>query len=296
MAGKVLVTGACGIIGTELCNQLKEQGYFVVAVDSGFRFSKFASCDVFVKESIEKFVSTTLNDFDYIFHMGNINGTKYFYNIPNQLLENNIGSDFAIFNYTKQKVNCKLIYASSSEVVAGTTNFPTDEEKNISISNIHNPRWSYRLGKIVGENYLLNSNLNYVIIRFFNVYSENSGSGHFLKDLIEKIQSGNFELIGANETRCFCYVKDAVDAVLNIKNISNEIVNVGSDEEICILDAANLIANFLDIKNVKWKTKAGLIGSVKRRKPDLSNLRKHYPSYSPEPFAKRLNKIIEKKK
>jgi len=296
MARKVLVTGACGLIGSELCKQLREQGYFVVGVDNGFRSSHFTNCGDFVKESIEKFVLTVPNVFDYIFHMGNINGTKYFYDIPNQVLENNIGADFAIFNYAKQNSKCKLIYASSSEVITGTRNYPTDEEKDVNIANIHNPRWSYRVGKIVGENYLINSTLNYLIIRFFNVYSENSEGGHFVKDLIEKIKSSNFELIGAKETRCFCYVADAVDAVINIKDISNEIINVGSDEEIYILDAANIIANSLNIKNIKWKTKKRLEGSVKRRKPDLSLLKKHYPCYDPRSFAKGISKIIEMEK
>ena len=87
---KVLVTGACGLIGTELCKQLSKEGHVVFAVDSGFRFDKPPSCNTFIQVPIQEYVSTQPNQFDYIFHMGNINGTKYFYDIPNRLIENNI--------------------------------------------------------------------------------------------------------------------------------------------------------------------------------------------------------------
>jgi nucleoside-diphosphate-sugar epimerase len=291
MDQKVLVTGAGGLLGRELCKQLKQQGFEVVGVDSGFRSKHIPECDTFESINILKYTSEVKNDFDYVFHMGNINGTKYFYDIPNELLQNNIEADFAVFNFVQQNPTCKLIYASSSEVVAGTDVYPTAEQKDITINNIHNPRWSYRLGKLVGENYLTNSNIDYLIVRFFNVYSEHSFSGHFVKDIVEKLKQGNYELIGANETRSFCYVSDAVDAIINIRNVSNEIINVGSNEEIKILDAANIIAESIGIRGVKWIVKEGLSGSVKRRNPDVSLLKNYYPGFNPKSFKDVLSKI-----
>lgn len=291
MERKVLITGASGLIGRELCEQLYQQGYYVVAIDNNFRYDFVPECNEYDVAEVTNFLTTRENNFDYVFHMGNINGTKYFYDIPNELIQKNIEADFAVFNFVKQNPKCKLIYASSSEVVAGTSNYPTPEESDINITNIHNPRWSYRLGKLVGENYLVNSNIDYLIVRFFNVYSENSGSGHFIRDIIDKFNKQDYTLIGADETRSFCYVSDAADAIINLKDVSKEIINVGSDEEMLILDAANIIAQALKI-DVVWELKQGLSGSVKRRNPDVSTLKKYYPGFKPESFRSVINRIM----
>lgn len=284
MATKVLVTGASGLIGRELCKQLSKD-YYVVALDNNFRYSHQPSCTEYVTANIQKYLSEIENDFDYIFHMAAINGTTYFYTIPNELLENNITADFAVFNFCKKNIDCKLIYASSSEVVAGSDIFPTPELDNINIEDIHNPRWSYRLSKIVSENYLTNSSINNLIIRFFNTYSPASGSGHFVRDILNKLDNGDYSLIGADETRSFIRVEDSVDALLHIfKPISYDIVNIGSSEEITVLEAANILANHKG-KQISWKRLSGNQGSVKRRRPDITKLKRYYPAFNPAKFA-----------
>jgi len=286
---KILITGACGLIGRELCDQLSPYND-VTAVDNNQRFSDYMpkNCS-YVRSNLIEYLDQSSNKFDIIYHMAATNGTKYFYTQPNDVLRNNVTLDLAMFRFTESNPACKLIYASSSEVVAGTTIFPTPEITDISISYMHNPRWSYMLPKALAENYLFNSNIDFLVIRFFNVFSEHSGSGHFVKDIIDKIKNENFELIGADETRSFCYVRDAVDAVIKISNCSKQVVNVGSDEEITILAAANIIAKWLGKTNTQWIIRPSLLGSAKNRQPDIAKLKRLLPTFSPIPFKEAVN-------
>lgn len=283
MAEKILITGSAGLIGRELCKQLVGS-FDVVSVDNNFRYPEYRPVGNFVRGDLIDYLKNTKNDFDYIFHMSAINGTDYFYQIPNKVIENNVQNDLAIFEFVKTNKKSKLIYASSSEVVSETTEFPTTECKDIYIENIHNPRWSYRLGKILSENYLMNSNINFLIVRFFNVYGPDSGRGHFIKDILDKIDREDYQIIGHDETRSFCRVEDAVDAVLNIfKKASNDIVNIGNSEEIIIEDAVNMISKHKN-KNVNWNFVKSREGSVKRRVPCLDKLLSYYPNYKPKSF------------
>lgn len=290
MAEKVLVTGAAGLIGREICRQLSDH-FLVIGVDNNFRYPSYIPKCTFIRSDLIEYLNTTKNNFKFVFHMAAINGTEYFYKIPNTLVENNVNNDLAIFNFVKKNKSCKLIYASSSEVVADTDNFPTAEEVDVHIKNIHNPRWSYRIPKILAENYLFNSDIDFLIARFFNVYSEYSGPGHFVYDILNKIKDSDHTIIGHDETRSFCYVEDAVTALLQIyQKASKEVINIGSDEETNILEAANVLANKLGHK-IQWNLVPGRQGSVKRRIPDLTKLRNMYPEYRPRLFKQ----VVEEK-
>lgn len=293
---KILITGAAGLIGSELANKLSIN-YDVVGIDNYFRPNVDLNTNNFelINIGIDSFLLKAVNDYDYIFHLAAINGTKYFYNIPNELIENNIISDISVFRFAKKNKNCKVIYASSSEIVSDSDTIPTAEEANVYIKDLHNPRWSYRISKMLSENYLVNSNIDFLIVRFFNIYGGNSKSGHFIADIIEKIVKKDYKIIGANETRSFCYIDDAVNALINIfKNATNEIVNIGTDEEISIASATKIISETLDL-DVDWEFESSVAGSTVRRCPDLSKLRIFYPNYSPLTFKEGIKKVLNAK-
>jgi nucleoside-diphosphate-sugar epimerase len=293
---KILVTGASGLLGTEFCTQLKDADNYVWAIDNHSRSSTIPPCDVWVSQDLNdpRTFETLPTDFDYIYHYGAINGTTNFYKYPNKVLTNNFICDINVFNFASQCEKLKnLVYASSSEIVADDPASPVPENADVLIKNIHNPRWSYRLAKITSENFLTNSNLPWLILRYFNVYGKNSKQGHFLGDQINKIQNGTFSVIGANETRSFCYVSDAISASIHVaQTVSKEVINIGNDAEVRIGDAVKIIAKHLGYPDAVFEELPSVQGSVANRRPDISKLRKYMPSYNPISFDEGVEKIV----
>ena len=296
---KILVTGASGLLGTEFCRQLKEAGHEVWAVDNHSRSTTIPPCDHWVKMDLLNNNSFTgyvdlPKDFDYIYNYGAINGTTNFYKMPNKVLTNNFISDINIFEFALKCTNLKrLVYASSSEIVSDDPTSPLAENTDVLIKDIHNARWSYRLAKITSENYLANSELPYVMIRYFNVYGENSKQGHFLGDQINKIKNGTFSVIGGQETRSFCHVSDAIRASIYVaENINREVVNVGNDREISIGDAVKVIATVMGHSDAVFEQLPSMPGSVANRRPDITKLRSIMPDYNPMSFEEGIRQIL----
>jgi len=299
---KILVTGASGLLGTEICRQLKQQeGLEVWAVDNHSRSTTVPPCDKFLELNLtdgENFEQLP-KDFDYIYHYAAINGTKNFYERPNQVMWTNMCTDFNMFEFAMLcgKNLKKFVYASSSEVVSDDPETPVKENTDITIKNIHNARWSYRLPKICSENFLANSVIPYVMCRYFNVYGDNSKAGHFLADQIAKIKSGIFEVIGPDETRSFCHVEDAVRATIHMSRaVENELINIGNDREITIMEAAKTIAGAMGHTDPAWTTTPGKAGSTPNRRPDISKLRSVLTDYCPKTFEQGVKEIVDNMK
>lgn len=297
---KILVTGASGLLGTEICRQLKqEEGVELWAVDNHSRSTTVPDCDKFLELDLTIGASFEQlpTDFDYIYHYAAINGTKNFYERPNEVMWTNMVTDFNMFEFgiMCEKTLKKFVYASSSEVVSDDAQSPVKENLDIHIKNIHNARWSYRLPKICSENFLTNSKIPYVMFRYFNVYGDNSKSGHFLADQIAKIKSGVFEVAGATETRSFCHVEDAVRASIHLsRSVKNELVNVGNDREITIMEAAQTIARVMGHTDPVWIITPGKAGSTANRRPDISKLKSILKDYRPRTFEQGVKEIVDK--
>lgn len=293
---KILVTGAAGLIGSELSSRLFEIGHEVWCIDDMSRGTKIPNCSKWICGDVSDFsvIETLPFDFDFIFHLAAVNGTTNFYLNPNQVLSNNIRCDLSIFEYAKKCLNLKkIIYSSSSEI--STHEEFCVESNTVLFDDISNPRWSYKIAKTASENYLHNSNLPWVILRYFNVYGEETKSGHVVFDQIEQHKRGVYKIIGKDESRCYTYVSDAIDATIICVNKCKmkEVINIGSEEELTSLQVAEIIAKNLGIFNVKYSFIDGRKGSPIKRKPDIKKMLIYYPDYSPITFDEGIKKIID---
>jgi nucleoside-diphosphate-sugar epimerase len=118
-----------------------------------------------------------------------------------------------------------------------------------------------------------------------------------LADQIAKIKSGVFEVIGPEETRSFCHVEDAVRATIHASGaVENELINIGNDREITIMEAAQTIAGAMGHTNPNWISTPGKAGSTPNRRPDISKLRSILTDYCPRTFEQGVKEIVDNMK
>lgn len=306
---KALVTGAAGFLGSFLSEELLANGYDVVGVDNFFRGKKeylpkqrnFTFYELDLVKEYDRFVKIVKKEKpEFLFHYAAINGTKYFYDIPYQVINNNICMTQNVLNACKNSSVKKIIYASSSEVYGEPLKIPTPEDHPILL-NIHTDRDSYASSKAICDFYVKlfakENKLDFLILRIFNTYGphmDTSEYGQVIPEFINKIfNDDQFTIIGDGEnTRSFCYVSDNTRLVRKLtENVSNEIINVGSDKEIKIVDLSRLMHK-LENKKFNPKYLPGREYDHKRRRPDISKLKKLINDYPKISLEEGLHKTI----
>lgn len=292
---KILVTGASGFIGFALSKKIAELGHDLTIVDNFSRGNKDTEFKNLIKKKNVKFLKIDLTsksdfnkisrDFRVIYHLAAVNGTKNFYEKPNEVLRVNCLSTLNILEHFKNSKNTHHIFSSSSETYAGSielnpNKIPTKENIELCINDISNVRFSYAASKILGESayfsYSKKYRLSFNIIRFHNIYGPRMGFDHVIPELVEKIKKSKktLELKGYKNTRSFCFIDDAVNALLLLlKKPKHKIIHIGNqDNEISILKLSKMILKIMK-KNLALKLKNAPDGSVKRRCPNTKTLK-----------------------
>lgn len=293
---KILVTGGAGFIGFNLVHRLLQEGYTVRVLDNGFRdnlkkITNFLDDIEFMPGDVRNAddVNRACNGMDTIFHLACINGTRYFYEIPETLLE---VSTKGIINAVEAAIRHniqKFILASSSEVYHEPIVIPTPESHPAIIPDMKNPRFSYSGGKIISELWVLHYGkrgyFQPLIFRPYNIYGPDMGDEHVIPEFIQRIRrlsreaknhSVEMPIQGSGqETRSFCYIQDFIDGLLIMASHgeSGEIYNIGNDmEETKISLLAETIASILSI-DIRLISTPLQNGSSLRRCPDIGKLR-----------------------
>lgn len=308
---KIVVTGGCGFIGSELVKQLLEKGYKVRVVDN---LSKPESK---VKEGYE-FVNADLTDKDNtnkafegmdicINLAAKIGGIGYFHKYPATILSENNKIYSATFEAAVKANLKRMIYISSSMVFESASTFPSKEE---DVKKIPPPVSSYGFSKLVGEQYCEafwgQYRLPYSICRPFNAYGINEfpgdevGYAHVIPDLSKKIIKRQYplELLGdGSQVRCFTHVSDLADGIITVmenEKAINEDFNIADPVPISMLELAKLLWKVTEQKKeFKAKFVPGFKFDIKKRIPDTTKIEKTLGWKTKVPFEKGLLEVVE---
>jgi UDP-glucose 4-epimerase/UDP-glucuronate decarboxylase len=300
----MLITGGTGFIGFHLASFLINKGHEVTIIDNLFRGQmdsdfkqlsekvKFINADL--TESMET-LSALDKDYDCIFHFAAINGVKYAEKMPHYVLRTNLLSTIHVLDWCSKNPPRALIFASSSEVYSGAAEWspipiPTPENLPLTIGKPGVPRYSYACSKMTGEHLCLQysamSGFWVRNVRFHNIYGPRMGYDHVIPEWIVRIKKGEnpFKIFGADQTRSFCYIEDAVAVLYRmclLQDEENYTVNVGnSSEEISMRELSTLLFQVADFSPAVQELPPP-VGSPSRRCPD-TKLQYKLTGYEPQ--------------
>ena len=318
---KVLITGVAGMIGSHLTDSLLEKGYSVTGIDNlsvgkmenveqhfsnkNFQFKEIDILDFSKLQSV-------LIDGEIIVHLAATKKIGEEGSGFHTLIVNTKGTE-NMLELAKQ-YGCKIIVASTSDVYGMSPDLPLKEDGDLLLGSSMIKRWSYAVSKLYCEQlafaYHKEFNVPIVVLRYFGGFSPRSSfswSGGHLPLFVDAVLKNEYLIIHGDgkQTRSMGYVTDLVDGtILAIESSSSvgQIINIGNDEEMSVVDTAYLISEVantgkdLKIKFIPFEEIFGKYKDIMRRVPDLTKA-KELLGYKPEVCIKEaIKKTIECRK
>jgi UDP-glucose 4-epimerase len=206
---KILVTGALGFVGKNLCKRLIEQGHDVIGLDN-YEIGK-ATDEVegvkYIPWDIEQIEYLKGDGIDLCFHLAALSRIQPSFEQPSETFRVNTRGTEAVCEWARQ-FNIKVVYSGSS-------------------SQWHDPFQSpYAMYKKLGEDvckmYKKIYNLNVEIARFYNVFGPGEivdGKWAAVIGLWRRqVRDGEpLTIVGDGEQRRdFTHIDDIVDALIKI--------------------------------------------------------------------------------
>jgi len=297
---KILVTGVAGFLGSNLLERLLKEGHSVIGIDNlsmgstaniefagsdrGFRFIEADAMDPDVFSGISE-------DVDAVVHLAAFKIPRYGKAIDTLKINYYCTENVLEFSRARQ---IKCVLASTSDVYGRNLKVPFSEHTTDSvIGSSFSPRWAYAVSKLFDEHlgfaYQEAYGFPVTLLRFFGSYGPKqhlSWWGGPPPVFINAVL--NDEVIpihgDGQQTRSFTYVTDTVNgiyAALIRDEANGEILNVGNDEEITILELAKRIKKLsgtpgdLKVEFVPYESFSGKkYEDVMRRVPDTSHSEK----------------------
>jgi UDP-glucose 4-epimerase len=281
----ILITGGAGNVASALANKLAENNdNFIVIVDN---LSTGSASKVPQKENVTfiKADANNYNDivsvfvrynFDFVFHYAAVVGVKRTLDNPILVL-NDIEGIKNILSLSKNSCVKRVFYSSSSEVYGEPFEIPQNES-----TTPLNSRLPYAIVKNVGEaffkSYYQEYGLDYTIFRFFNTYGPNQSEDFVVPRFIKAaLKNEPITLYGDGlQTRSFCFVDDNIDTCIKAMysdECKNDVLNIGSDSEMTILDLAKKVVDVTNSKSDIIHLPPLEEGDMTRRCPDTSKMK-----------------------
>lgn len=297
MGRQFLVTGGGGFIGSHLTAALLGRGEAVTVLDDlstgraanlepvrdhpGLRFVRGSVLD-------ELIVDELVHECDVVVHLAAAVGVELIVDRPLRSFTTNIRGTELVLR-AAHRYRRRILLASSSEVYGKNDNGRLCETDDRVIGAPTVSRWGYSVAKAVDEvlafTYHRERGLPATVVRLFNTVGprQSAAYGMVIPRLVGQAVAGEPLTVHGDgqQTRCFCHVADVVDALLRLLGDARsvgEVFNIGSEEEVSILELARRIrtraGSSSDITLVPYELAYGEgFEDMRRRVPDTTRIR-----------------------
>ena len=265
MPATYLLTGGAGFIGSHLADALLAQGDRVIVIDdlSTGRMENIAQLKGHAR--FEYTLDTVMNRqvmaelvdrSDFVYHLAAAVGVKLIVESPVRTIETNVRGTEVVLEIANKKKKPVIIF-STSEVYGKSSKVPFSEEDDLVMGATTRGRWAYACSKALDEflaiAYFHEKKLPVVVARLFNTVGprQTGRYGMVLPNFVKQALSGRpITVYGdGSQTRCFGYVRDVVWALTRLvsdERAYGQVFNIGSEEEISILELARLVQKRLE--------------------------------------------------
>lgn len=297
MTSTYLVTGGAGFIGSHLADHLLRGGDRVIAIDD-LSTGQLANIEhlrghasfecVFDSLMNRSLLDELVDRADAIFHLAAAVGVRLIVESPVRTIETNVrGTEIVLEAANRRKR--PVLLTSTSEVYGKSARIPFSEDDDLVLGSTTRGRWSYACSKALDEflaiAYFHEKRLPVVVTRLFNTVGprQTDRYGMVVPGFVRQALAGKpITVYGdGSQSRCFGWVGDVVRALHSLlvdERAYGQVFNVGSQEEVTILELARRVKDRLSspspIVLVPYDRayEAGF-EDVQRRVPDISRVR-----------------------
>lgn len=293
---RILVTGGAGFIGSHLVERLLADQFAVTVIDdlstgslanlksvAGHPSLTIFESKVSACQELDQIVANS----QFVYHLAAAVGVELVVHSPIRTIETNLHETEVILDIAGAH-KTPLLLASTSEVYGKSEKPAFDEEDDLLIGPPHLGRWSYACSKLMDEflamAYANEKGLPVIIARLFNTVGprQTGRYGMVLPRFIAAAKAGEpLKVFGdGNQTRCFCYVKDTIEALVRLRNSPGafgQVFNIGATDEVSIRELAQLVIRTVNSQsNVEFipysEAYAAGFEDMRRRKPVVEKL------------------------
>ena len=276
---RLVVTGACGFIGSHLCDRLLAAGHEVVGIDGYVPFypremkerniakarasANFTLHETLIEKAAE--LASILKGASAIYHLAAQAGVRASWGDDFAgYVEHNVLGTQKLLEAAVQAGVPRMIYASSSSVYGDVKELPLRESMALS------PVSPYGVTKLAAEHlvhlYGKASNLSVTSLRFFTVYGPRQRPDMAFHRFLKAVRDSQpITLYGDGEqTRDFTFIADLID-VLQVSLVQGKpglVYNVGGGQRISVLKVLETIATVTG-REVRIDGQAGQKGDMR---------------------------------